>query len=114
MLGKSENNVIALNRQSVRCSRRQDAAVKFQLSTLAPKAPAGSYDKPAFKRGKIEGWQSACHVPPLFTEPGHSLHTPEEMGVASSSESTKVLAISHTRFGKPQTVREKSFNGLGQ
>ena len=24
-----------------------------------------------------------CHVPPLFTEPGHSLHTPEELGIDS-------------------------------
>src|SRR4029077_8050047 len=26
---------------------------------------------------------ATCHVPPLFTEPGHNLHTPAEMGVDS-------------------------------
>src|ERR1043165_7752568 len=30
-------------------------------------------------RGKC----STCHVPPLFTEPGHNLHTPAEVGVDS-------------------------------
>ena len=24
-----------------------------------------------------------CHVPPLFTEPGHNVHTPAEVGVDS-------------------------------
>jgi len=26
---------------------------------------------------------AASHVPPLFTEPGHNLHTPAEMGIDS-------------------------------
>ena len=26
---------------------------------------------------------ASCHVPPLFTEPGHNLHTPAEMGIDS-------------------------------
>jgi hypothetical protein len=59
----------------------------YQLSIPAPKAPAGSYDKAAFERGKriFEGTAkcATCHVPPLFTEPGHNLHTPEEMGIDS-------------------------------
>jgi hypothetical protein len=35
-------------------------------------------------RGKFfNGWAqcSGCHVPPLFTEPGHNLHSPAEMGI---------------------------------
>jgi hypothetical protein len=57
----------------------------YQLSIPAAKAPAGSYDKAAFERGKAifngSGRCSTCHVPPLFTEPGHNLHAPEEIGI---------------------------------
>jgi hypothetical protein len=64
------------------------AALQFyQLSIPAPKAPAGSYNKAAFERGKklFDGVAkcATCHVPPLFTEPGHNLHTPQEIGVDS-------------------------------
>lgn len=59
----------------------------YQLSMPAPKAPAGSYDKAAFERGKTifngRGQCATCHVPPLFTEPGHNLHTPSEIGIDS-------------------------------
>jgi mono/diheme cytochrome c family protein len=59
----------------------------YQLSIPAPKAPAGSYDAAAFERGKVvfngAGQCATCHVPPLYTEPGHNLHTPEEMGIDS-------------------------------
>ena len=57
----------------------------YQLSMPAPKAPAGSYDKAAFERGKTvfngPGKCATCHVPPLFTEPGHNLHAPSEIGI---------------------------------
>jgi hypothetical protein len=59
----------------------------YQLSIPAPKAPEGSYDKAAFERGKTifnsPGKCATCHVPPLFTEPGHNLHSPSEMGIDS-------------------------------
>jgi hypothetical protein len=59
----------------------------YQLSLPAPKAPEGSYDKAAFERGKAvfdgEGKCATCHVPPLFTEPGHNLHAPKEIGIDS-------------------------------
>jgi hypothetical protein len=59
----------------------------YQLSIPAPRAPAGSYDKAAFERGKTvfngPGKCSTCHVPPLFTEPGHNLHSPSELGLDS-------------------------------
>jgi hypothetical protein len=59
----------------------------YQLSLPPPKAPAGSFDKAAFERGKAifagAGKCATCHVPPLFTEPGHNLHTPEEIGIDS-------------------------------
>jgi hypothetical protein len=59
----------------------------YQLAIPAPKPAAGSFDKAAARRGKDLFNQKAqcatCHVPPLFTEPGHNLHTPDEMGVDS-------------------------------
>jgi mono/diheme cytochrome c family protein len=59
----------------------------YQLSIPAPKAPAGSYDKVAFERGKTifngPGKCATCHVPPLFTEPGHNMHAPDEIGIDS-------------------------------
>src|SRR5262245_5266537 len=59
----------------------------YQLSIPAPKAPAGSYDKIAFERGKtlFNGTAkcATCHVPPLFTEPGNNLHAPAEIGIDS-------------------------------
>ncbi len=59
----------------------------YQLSIPAPKAPVGSYDRAAFKRGQAlfngAAKCATCHVPPLYTEPGNNLHTPEEIGVDS-------------------------------
>jgi hypothetical protein len=59
----------------------------YQLSLPAPKAPAGSYDRTAYERGKAifdgPGKCAICHVPPLFTEPGNNLHAPNEIGVDS-------------------------------
>ncbi len=57
----------------------------YQLSIPAPKAPAGSYDKAAFERGKVifngPGKCATCHVPPLFTEPGYNMHASSEIGI---------------------------------
>ena len=59
----------------------------YQLSIPAPKAPAGSYDRAAFERGKAifsgPARCATCHVPPLYTEPGNNLHAPSEVGVDS-------------------------------
>jgi hypothetical protein len=59
----------------------------YQLAIPAPTPPAGSYAQDAAARGKavFEGKAkcATCHVPPLFTEPGYSLHTPAEVGVDS-------------------------------
>jgi mono/diheme cytochrome c family protein len=57
----------------------------YELAIPAPKAPAGSYDKVAFERGKTifngPGKCATCHVPPLFTEPGWAMHTADEIGI---------------------------------
>jgi hypothetical protein len=57
----------------------------YQLGIQAPEPPAGSYDRAAARRGKalFEGKADCarCHVPPLFTEPGWNMHSPEEIGI---------------------------------
>lgn len=57
----------------------------YQLAIPAPKPPEGSFDEVAAARGEqlFEGQAkcSTCHVPPLFTEPGWNLHTPDEIGI---------------------------------
>ena len=61
----------------------------YQLSLLAPLPPDGSFDVAAAARGQAlfaadgKAQCATCHVPPLFTEPGWNLHTPEEMGIDS-------------------------------
>ena len=57
----------------------------YQLSIPAPKPPAGSFDQAAASRGEAVFNGAAkcatCHVPPLFTEPGWSMHTAKEIGI---------------------------------
>jgi hypothetical protein len=57
----------------------------YQLAIPAPKPPADSFDEAAAERGnslfKNKAKCATCHVPPLFTEPGWNLHTPEEIGI---------------------------------
>lgn len=57
----------------------------YEIAIPAPKPPAGSFDAAAATRGKEifdkKAKCASCHVPPLFTEPGHNLHTPAEMGI---------------------------------
>lgn len=57
----------------------------YQLAIPAPRAPRGSFDRTAAKRGGRLFTGKAdcarCHVPPLFTEPGWNLHTAGEIGI---------------------------------
>src|SRR5689334_19618435 len=62
------------------------AALQFyQLALPAPEPPAGSFDAAAAARGQAifndQAKCATCHVPPIFTEPGWNMHTPEEIGV---------------------------------
>ena len=58
---------------------------EYQLSLPAPRAPEGSFDKAAAKRGKavFEGVAKCaqCHIAPLYTEPGWNMHTGAEIGI---------------------------------
>jgi len=57
----------------------------YQLALAAPKPPAGSFDPAGAVRGKAifaaKARCATCHVPPLYTDPGWNLHTPEEIGI---------------------------------
>ena len=57
----------------------------YQLSIPAPTPPAGSFNAQAAQRGRavFEGQAkcSTCHVPPLYTEPGWSMHKAQEIGI---------------------------------
>jgi len=59
----------------------------YQLALPAPNPPQGSFDWGAAKRGQkiFNGTAkcATCHVPPLYTEPGWNLHTPQEVCVDS-------------------------------
>ena len=66
-----------------RRSSRRCTFISSRSRRLDP--PRGPSIRSAFERGKVlfEGKArcATCHVPPLYTEPGHNLHTPAEIGV---------------------------------
>ncbi len=57
----------------------------YQLAIPAPTPADGSFDRAAAERGAAifngRARCATCHVPPLFTEPGWNLHTPDEIGI---------------------------------
>jgi hypothetical protein len=57
----------------------------YQLAIPAPTPPAGSFDPAAALRGEAlfngKAQCATCHVPPIYTEPGWNMHTPEEIGI---------------------------------
>jgi hypothetical protein len=57
----------------------------YQLSIPPPKPRKDTFDAEAAKRGEAVFASKArcatCHVPPLFVEPGWSMHTAAEIGV---------------------------------
>ncbi|HET9700475.1 MAG TPA: hypothetical protein VFP70_06095 [Burkholderiales bacterium] len=62
------------------------AALSFyQLAIPAPEPAPGSFDRAAARRGEAlfsgKAKCAACHVPPLFTEPGWNMHTAEELAI---------------------------------
>jgi hypothetical protein len=56
----------------------------YQLAIPAPRAPVHPYDFSARRGQEIFNGKAkcaSCHVPPLYTEPGWNMHTPEEIGI---------------------------------
>jgi mono/diheme cytochrome c family protein len=62
------------------------AALQFyQLAMPAPSPPKDGYEKDRAEQGqrifKGKAKCAACHVPPLFSEPGWAMHTGKEIGI---------------------------------
>ncbi|MEJ7734141.1 MAG: hypothetical protein WKG00_33725 [Polyangiaceae bacterium] len=57
----------------------------YQLALEVPVPPADSFDAALAMEGQAlfdgKAKCATCHVPPLFTEPGWNVHTPEEIGI---------------------------------
>ena len=57
----------------------------YQLAIPAPEPPRGSFDRAAAERGHElfsgKAACNACHVEPLFTEPGWNMHLPSDVCV---------------------------------
>ena len=85
----------------------------YQLSLNAPTAPEGSFDQEAALRGSALFSGPArcadCHLPPLYTDSGHQLHSAAELGIddftasRSPTESYRTTPLAglwtHTRGG---------------
>lgn len=57
----------------------------YQLAIPAPTPPAGTFDRALAARGEAvfagKAKCASCHVPPLFTDPGWNMHTPDEIAI---------------------------------
>jgi cytochrome c5 len=57
----------------------------YQLAIPAPEPPARTFSRSGAARGESvfngKARCATCHVPPIFTEPGWNMHTPEEIGI---------------------------------
>lgn len=57
----------------------------YQLALVAPKPPAGSFNRAMAQRGQAlfngKARCASCHVPPIFAEPGKNMHRPDEIGI---------------------------------
>ena len=81
----AKNNLWNVRPADDRVSGKLAALHFYQLAIPAPQAKPGSFDPAAAARGKtlFEGKArcATCHVPPLFTEPGWSMHSASEIGI---------------------------------
>jgi hypothetical protein len=84
----------------------------YQLSLVAPRPAAGSFDGAAAARGQqlFQGTAkcSHCHMPPLFTEPGLNLHPPVDINVDDFQ-----AARSPTRQYRTTPLRGVATHGKG-
>jgi mono/diheme cytochrome c family protein len=68
-----------------RITEKLPALHYYQLSLPPPSPKKDSYDNAAAQRGQAlfngKATCARCHVPPIYTEPGWAMHTPEEIGI---------------------------------
>lgn len=73
------------NPQSDLITSKLPALHVFQLAIPIPEPSPDSFDAQAAARGEKlfngKAKCARCHVPPIFTEPGWNMHTPEEIGI---------------------------------
>lgn len=83
----------------------------YQLSIPAPKPPEKSFDQAAALRGKAvfdgKARCASCHVPPLYSEPGQSLHKGSEIGIDDFQANRSPSGAYRTAPLKGLFVREK-------
>jgi hypothetical protein len=81
----AKNELNDVRSENDRATSKLAALHFYQLAIPAPKPPKDSFNETAAKRGeavfKGKAKCSTCHVPPLYTEPGWSMHTADEIGI---------------------------------
>jgi len=80
------NGFFEVRSETDRVTKELAALHLYQLALPSPAPPQGSFDPIAAARGQGVFKQARCaecHVPPIYTEPGWNLHTPEEIGIDS-------------------------------
>jgi hypothetical protein len=80
-----KNNLNNVRASEDRVTKKLAALHFYQLAIPAPTPPKDSFNADAAKRGAAvfngKAKCASCHVPPLFIEPGWSMHTGEEIGI---------------------------------
>ena len=81
----AQNGFDNIRRSPDRVTEKLPALQFYQLALQAPRAPRGSFNTDAAKKGKRIFNKKAkcaeCHVPPIFTEPGWNMHPGKEIGI---------------------------------
>jgi hypothetical protein len=81
----AENNLGHTRNKPDLITDKLDALHHYQLSIPAPKPPKSLFNSKAAARGKRlfsgKAGCAECHVPPLYTEPGHNLHPGSDIGI---------------------------------
>lgn len=81
----AKNELGNVRSENDRATSKLAALHFYQLAIPAPKPPKDSFNEDAAKRGQAifngKAKCATCHVPPLYTEPGWSMHTADEIGI---------------------------------
>ena len=120
------NGFFEVRSETDRVTKELSALHLYQMALPAPAPPKGSFDPQAASRGRQvfagKARCAECHVPPLYTEPGWNLHTPDEIGIDSfQAERSPTLGYrtaplrglwSHTKGGFYHDGRFADFDEL--
>jgi Di-haem oxidoreductase, putative peroxidase len=84
-VGQFRESAAAASSAGDRVTDKLAALHFYQLAIPAPRPPEDSYNKDMAGKGEQlfngKAKCATCHVPPLYTEPGHQLHSAEEIGI---------------------------------